>query len=286
MEAKPAIGILHPGAMGISVAATLQNGGYPVWWASAGRSEDSRLRASDYRLKDAETLESLCQRCAVIVSVCPPHAAEATADAVIAQGFRGLYLDANAIAPQTVRRIGEKISAGGGRLVDGGIIGRQAWQPGKTWLYLSGEAAHEMAAYFAAGPLETEVIGSEVGKASALKMCFAANTKAAAALLCAVVAAAEQLGVRADLERQWSRSDPAAASAAQQRVRQVTQKAWRFVGEMEQIGDTFDQAGLPDGFLRAAGEVYRRMAGFKGADDLPGYETVLAALLKDTELSH
>ncbi len=273
------IGILHPGAMGISVAATIQNSGYEVWWVSEGRSAASRDRAAQHHLNDAETLAGLCQRCGLIVSVCPPAAAEMTADAVIAQGWRGLYLDANAIAPQHARKIGAKISAAGGTFVDGGIIGGAAWQPGKTWLYLSGDAAPQAATYFAAGPLETEVIGAEIGKASALKMCYAANTKGATALLCAVVAAAEQLGVRADLERQWSRSDAALASTNERRVREVTQKAWRFVGEMEQIGSTFDDAGIPDGFLVAAAEVYRRMAAFKDAPDLPEYEAVLTALL-------
>ena len=153
------VGILHPGAMGISIAATMANSGYAVWWASEGRSEASRARAAEHRLNDAGSLAELCDRCDVIVSVCPPHAAAATADAVIAQGWRGLYLDANAIAPGNAQRIGAQISAAGGTFVDGSIIGGPAWEPGKTWLYLSGESAAAMAAYFAAGPLETEVIG-------------------------------------------------------------------------------------------------------------------------------
>ncbi len=272
------VGILHPGAMGVSIAATMANSGYAVWWASEGRSEASRARAAEHRLNDAGSLAELCNRCDVIVSVCPPHAAAATADAVIAQGWRGLYLDANAIAPGNAQRIGAQISAAGGTFVDGSIIGGPAWEPGKTWLYLSGASAAAMAAYFAAGPLETEVIGGEIGKASALKMCFAANTKGAMALLCAVAAAAEQLGVREELERQWSRWEAGAADANERRIRQVTQKAWRFVGEMAQIGDTFDEAGVPDGFLRAAEDVYQRMAGFKDAGELPEYADVLRAI--------
>ncbi|MBI1256834.1 MAG: DUF1932 domain-containing protein [Chloroflexi bacterium] len=277
METK--VGILHPGAMGISVAATIQHSGSEVWWASEGRSTESRARAAEHHLNDAGTLAELCATCAVIVSVCPPHAAAATADAVIANGWHGLYLDANAIAPQHAQQIAERLRAAGSTLVDGGIIGGPAWEAGKTWLYLSGEAAAEMAQYFAAGPLETEVISTEIGKASALKMCFAANTKGATALLSAVAAAAERLGVRADLERQWSRGN-ASAAQNQQRVRQVTEKAWRFAGEMDEIAATFAEAGLPDGFHRAAGEIYQRMAGFKDASDLPEYAAVLAALLQ------
>jgi 3-hydroxyisobutyrate dehydrogenase-like beta-hydroxyacid dehydrogenase len=215
----------------------------------------------------------------VIASVCPPHAAEATADAVLQAGFRGLYVDANAIAPQKAGRIGQKMSAAGATFLDGGIIGGPAWQPGRTWLYLSGTGAHAALPYFAAGPLETEVIGDAIGSASALKMCFAAYTKGTTALLSASLAAAEQLGMRADLERQWSRHDPASMERNRQSVRQVTAKAWRFAGEMDEIAATFADAGLPDGFHRAARDIYERMTPFKDAPDLPELADVLAALL-------
>lgn len=275
------VGVLHPGAMGISVAATLQNNGCDVWWASAGRSQQSRERAEQHNLHDAATLPELCARCEMIVSVCPPHAAEATADDVLQMGFRGLYIDANAISPQRAQHIGQKLEAAGIRFVDGGIIGGPAWKPRQTWLNLSGADTEQAASYFAAGPLETEVIGAEIGKASALKMCFAANSKGITMLLCAVMAAAEQLGVRDALEHQWMRDDPAAPERNRQRVRQVTAKAWRFAGEMDEIADTFAEAGLPDGFHRAASEVYDRMAQFKDAAELPALADVLAALVEE-----
>lgn len=277
------VGILHPGAMGISVAATIRNSGNNVLWTSAGRSEQSRTRAAEQQLIDAGTLPELCVRCEVIVSVCPPDAAEATADTVLEAGFHGLYIDANAISPQTAQRIGQKLEATGIHFVDGGIIGGPAWKPERTWLYLSGADAEQAASFFAAGPLETEVIGTEIGKASALKMCFAAYTKGTTALLSAVTAAAEQLGVLDDLERQWMRDDAASVERNRRQVRQVTAKAWRFTGEMNEIAKTFDEAGLPDGFHRAAGEVYARMAQFKDAPELPELNDVLAALLKRTE---
>jgi 3-hydroxyisobutyrate dehydrogenase-like beta-hydroxyacid dehydrogenase len=277
---KPRVGILHPGEMGISVAAAIQNAGYPVLWASEGRSPKTRERAVQHRLDDAGSLTALCAQCAIIVSVCPPHAAEAVADAVIEQHFGGLYLDANATAPYTVIRIAEKMRAAGITCVDGGIVGGPAWQPHRTWLYLSGDAAGQIAQLFQAGPFETEVIGSDIGKASALKMVFAARTKGTTALLCAVLAAAEKLGVRDELERDWSRRDPDLVPQTQQRVRQVTAKAWRFAGEMEEIAATFATAGLPDGFHKAAATLYRRLGAFKDAPEVPDLLTVLAALLE------
>src|SRR5580765_4690600 len=100
---------------------------------------------------------------------------------------------------------------GGASFVDGGIIGGPAWTPNSTWLYLSGSDAARAASYFSAGPLETRVIGEGVGKASSLKMCFAAYTKGTTALLCAVLATAEALDVRAELEQQWSQDGSKAA---------------------------------------------------------------------------
>ena len=278
MDIHP-IGLLHPGEMGISVAATLQNGGHTVYWASDGRSAHTRARAAQHGLRDAGTLTDLCARCPVIVSVCPPDAAESVAAAVLACGFHGLYLDANAISPRRAGRMAEAFAAAGATFVDGGIIGGPAWEPDSTWLYLSGPAADVAAGYFAAGPLATEVLDGPAGRASALKMVYAAWSKGTTALLASVLAAAEALEVRDELQAQWGRDGGELAETAGPRARRVTRKAWRFAGEMDEIADTFGGAGLPEEFHRAAAEVYRRMAGFKGRPELPPLEEVLGALL-------
>ena len=112
-------------------------------------------------------------------------------------------------------------------------------------------------------------------------MCFAAHSKGTTALLCAVLAAAEAWDVRAELAQQWSRNGSDFAEQAGQNVRQVTAKAWRFVGEMEEIAATLSNVGVPGEFHLAAADIYRRMADFKRAPTLPALEDVLAALLRN-----
>ncbi len=277
---KQKIGILHPGDMGISVAATMRNSGHQVYWVSEGRSPATHTRAEQHGLVDAGSLAALCQTCAVIVSVCPPASAESVAESVLAAGFKGLYLDANAISPQRTERIGQAMADAGATFVDGGIIGGPAWKPKSTWLYLSGNAADTAAALFSAGPLETSIVSDAIGKASALKMCFSAYSKGTTALLCTVLAAAEALNVRSELEAQWSHNDSDFAAKSAQQVRQVTAKAWRFSPEMEEIAATFAAAGLPDGFHNSAADIYERLAGFKGAEETPALDAVLAGLLR------
>ena len=273
------IGVLHPGEMGISVAASAINSGHQVYWASQSRSDKTRLRAQKHNLIEIETLSELCQTSEIIFSVCPPHAAEGIATSVIETGFKGFYLDANAISPQRSIRMGQMMQENGIHFIDGGIIGGPAWIANETWLYLSGKGADRIANCFTKGPLETKVIGGEIGKASALKMCYAAYSKGTTALLSAILAAAESFGVRDALYQQWDMDDSSFSEKVNQRVTRVTAKAWRFEGEMHEIASTFQEAGMPDGFHEAAAEIYHRLAGFKDRPENPPLNEVLKTLL-------
>ena len=274
------IGILHPGEMGISIAASAISNGYQVYWASENRSDKTHLRAQKYGLIESDSLIELCHSCEIIFCICPPHSAEDVAGSVIEHNFHGYYLDANAISPQRTTRIGQMMEENGIHFVDGGIIGGPAWEPKETWLYLSGKYANIIAECFTNGPLETKIIGDEIGKASAVKMCYAAYSKGTTALLAAVLAAAESLEVRDELYEQWDMDDSNFSEQVNRRVSRVTAKAWRFKGEMDEIASTFQEAGLPNEFHKAAAEIYHRMASFKDAPETPQLDDILKALLQ------
>jgi 3-hydroxyisobutyrate dehydrogenase-like beta-hydroxyacid dehydrogenase len=269
------IGILHPGEMGSAVAATIRNSGYEVCWVAEGRSHLTRARAESAGLTDAVSLANLSRTCPVIVSVCPPEFADSVADEVLARGFRGTYLDANAISPAHKRKIGERMQTSGVHFVDGGIIGLPPKARGQTWIYLSGENADQVACCFTAGPMECEVIGKEPGKASALKMCFAAHSKGSIALLTAVMGAANHLGVLEDLKRQWTRMSPAAATEGH--ILRAAPKAWRWAPEMREIAATLDSAGMPPEFHQAAAKIFEMLREFKNVDGA-SIEDVLSKL--------
>ena len=275
------VGVLHPGEMGISVAASIKNSGRKVYWVSEDRSQKTRERAEKHGLRDAKTLQQLCDACTTVISVCPPHAAEDVASQVVKCAYSGMYIDANAISPQRSIDIGQTLNKAGISYVDGGIVGGPAWQPGTTWFHLAGHQAEAVADCFSAGPMETSIIGPAIGKASALKMCFAAYTKGTTALLCGIISTAEALGVRGELFEQWGVFGPDFAEQSAQRTRGVTAKAWRFIGEMKEISKTFEEAGLPGGFHAAAAEIYSRLEHFKDAPELPSIEEVLASLTGD-----
>lgn len=277
------IGILHPGEMGISLAASAVASGQSVHWCGADRSKTTRKRAKSLKLQAVDSLQDLCDSCQVLISVCPPHAAEDLAADVIDCEFSGIYADVNAISPATSITIGNAMQDAGITYVDGGIIGLPPTRSGTTWLYLSGQAADAIAACFTDGPLETEVLGDEIGQASGLKMCFAANSKGTAALHTAILGAAEAMGVRQALEHQWDVFNPGFTEKSHNRIRQVARKAWRFTGEMHEIAATLSTNGMPASFHEGAAEIYERQKAFKDRKEEPSIEEVLKMVAKKAE---
>jgi 3-hydroxyisobutyrate dehydrogenase-like beta-hydroxyacid dehydrogenase len=276
------IGLMHPGEMGASVGAAARGTGTRVLWASQGRGKDTHGRATAAGLEDAGTLAALVTASEVILSICPPHAARDVARAVVGHGFRGLFMDGNAVAPSTARDLAAIVQQAGATYVDGGIVGPPPDKPGTTRLYLSGPHAARVAALFTSGPLEAIVLPGEPTAASAVKMAYAAWNKGQHALLMAVRAMAVAEGVDDTLLAEWQRSQPELPKRSENAARSTARKAWRWVGEMEEIARTFADAGLPEGFHLGAGEVYRRMSVYKDAAAPPSMEDVAKTLLRES----
>jgi hypothetical protein len=254
------IGILHPGSMGSGLGA--QAAGSAVW-ASEGRSAATRQRAVDAGFEDVGTLPEIVERADVLISVCPPGAALDLARQVAGIGFDGLYVDANAVSPGTVREIGSLFR----RFVDGGIVGPPPIRPGLTRLYVCGDEAGTIAAVFEGSLVEVIRVEGAVGSASAVKVCYASWTKGTSALLLAIRALAREEGVEDHLISEWRISIPELPERSDGAAGGAGPKAWRFVGEMKEISAAFESAGLPGGFHAAAADVYERLASLR---DLPG----------------
>jgi 3-hydroxyisobutyrate dehydrogenase-like beta-hydroxyacid dehydrogenase len=265
--------------MGSAVGVAARAAGAHVIWASERRSPQSRKRASESGIEEVGALAVLVAESDVILSICPPDAALEVARSVAELGFAGLYLDANAVSPGTARNMATAIERTGATFVDGGIIGPPPAKNGTSRLYLSGREAARAAALFAASPLEAITLDSPVGAASALKMAYASWTKGSAALLIAVRALAILEGIEADLLTEWERSIPGLAARSEAAAGANARKAWRFVGEMEEIASTFAGAGLPDGFALAAREIYQRLERFKDASNAPSLAEVVGTII-------
>jgi hypothetical protein len=179
--------------------------------------------------------------------------------------------------------VGEIVTAGGGRYVDGGIIGAPPRSPGDSRLYLSGLWAGEISDLFTDTPLDAQVIGDEIGQASAVKMAYAAWTKGTAALILAIRALARAEGVEQALLAEWQQSQPALTARPHAAARSALQKGWRWVAEMEEIAATMAATGLPPGFHQAAATIYASVPHetTQSPTSEPSLTTVINALLAE-----
>lgn len=260
---RPVVGVLHPGAMGAAIGSALKPVASAVVWAVVGRSAATVKRAELADLIGVPDVASVARRCDLIISICPPEAALDVAEQVAAAlphraAAPPLYVEANAISPGTVRRIAAVLAPAS--VVDGAVIGPPAWRRGSTVLWLSGPEASTVAALFEASPFDGRVLGTGLGAASALKACFALQSKALPAIWLALAEAAEKAGVADALTGELTRAGVDFAARFAEISERAAPKAWRFAGEMDEAAATMAELGVPSGFSTAAAEIYRRLA--------------------------
>jgi len=254
---RPVVGVLHPGAMGASLGAALKGRSGQVIWAAEGRSDATAKRAELADLVPVRDVAELVARADVVVSICPPAAALDVAEQVAGFGRPAIYVDANAVAPGTMARIGALF--GPDRVVDACVIGPPAWRPDTTQLWASGAAAEAVVELFAGSAVRAHSLDARLGSASALKACYGLQSKAVPALWLALAAAAERYGIREALGSELARDGIDLEAELDRIGRGTAPKAWRWIGEMEEAAATMTAAGVPDGFSAAAAEIYRRI---------------------------
>lgn len=256
---NPTVAIMSPGDMGHAVAALLRGHGLRVITCLAGRSARTRALAGQAGIEAVPDDEALVREADLLLAILVPAQAEDLARRIAAALERTraelLYVDCNAIAPQTARRIGALVEAAGARFVDAGIIGPPPAAGTRTPFYASGAHAGDFAALRDFG-LDVRPIGERPGDASAVKMCYAALTKGTTALMTELAVAASRLGVAAVLRQEFAESQAAALERMARSVPEMVPKAHRWIGEMEEIARTFEACGLTPKTYLGAAEIY------------------------------
>lgn len=257
------IGIVSPGDMGQAVAQTLKTSGYAVHTALEGRSARTRALAAEAGLNDCGTMQNVVATCDVVLSILNPAAAvdnaRAAAAAMKAAGRRCLFVDCNAVAPQTAQEIAAIINAAGGVCIDAGIIGPPPRGKASMRMYVSGPQAALLTPLSCDG-IKVRVLGERIGDASAIKMCYASYTKGAVALGVEMLMAARRLGVDAALDRELQESAADNRQWVLSRTTVMPPKAYRWVPEMLEIAKTFEGVNLTPRILLGAADMYEMIA--------------------------
>ncbi|PYC86599.1 phosphogluconate dehydrogenase [Streptomyces tateyamensis] len=260
------VGVLHPGSMGAAVAAQVRATGATVLWCSAGRGASTRQRAAEVGLTEVSGLGELVGRSQILLSICPPAAAEAVANEVAAHGFKdGVYVEANAITPGRVGRIAAVLPDA--TVVDGSVIGSPPRDGKRPRLFLSGpgDAADQVVKLFAATDVQARVLGTELGQASALKLAYTSYQKASRVLAALSYALAADHGVEDELlEVAAGRSGSYLLETGY--IAKTAARAWRWGPELIEAAELLEECGLPGDPMRGAADALVRWEGERDAE--------------------
>lgn len=257
------IGVMSPGDMGQAIAQRLQEAGFRVQTALAGRSERTKALARQIGLHDTGTLDALVASSDLLVSLINPGNALAFATQVAgilrSTGGQLVFADLNAISPGTAREEDRLIRDAGGRFIDGGILGVPPRGEQRVRVCVSGPdaALFEQVRH---PSLQVRVLSDRVGDASALKMCNAAMTKGLTALTLELLVAARRLGIDDVLLAELRASRPDVLDGQMRTLPGMPSKAYRWVPEVEEIARTFQEVGLTRGIFDGAGDLFAMVA--------------------------
>ena len=256
------VGIMSPGDMGSGVGGILVRSGLRVITSLKGRSEASSTRAAEQGIVDVGSLDDVVASSDLMLSILVPSEALAfaasAAESIVRTNSHVAFADCNAVSPATGVKIGKIITAAGGMFIDAGIIGGSPRTGAIPRFYASGEHAGILAELDGKG-ISVPVMRGAVGRASGLKMLYAALTKGTAALHASTLMAAKSLGLFDDLIHELEQSQSGTLTAMG-RVNSISAQAFRWIGEMEEIASTFEDAGVTPNIHVGAAETFQKIS--------------------------
>ncbi|KAG7090934.1 hypothetical protein E1B28_010007 [Marasmius oreades] len=246
------VAVVAAGAMGSAIGRRLSQHGCTVLTILEGRSDASRRRAADCGMEDV-TFSYITEHADYLLSILPPshaysfaehflHKQTSTAGGLKRDKQDGLiFVDCNAVNPVTVKRIGDLFTGESTRFIDAGIIGGPPFEEYDPTIYASAsdKDALEKFGYLSQYGLKISLIrgGNGVGDASALKMSYAGMTKGTTALYVTMILAAQASSPATTeaLLHELRASQPEFLKRISRAIPSMLPKAYRWVGEMEEI---------------------------------------------------
>jgi len=258
------IGILSIGEMGFHWTRLLRGHGVEVLTFLKGRGEVTRKRAENAGARPVRSLARLVSESDLIVSLVVPSAAKRVASkvakAILKVGKKDfLYLDANATSPMTAKVMEQHLVTSHASLIDGCIIGSAMKLSESAAIYVSGPKAEQMKALGQLG-LSVNVLGTEIGQASAFKIVYAGLTKGLQGLLVELLIGAKKFGLLDEILLRYDQSFPGLVSRLGPSITALPIHAGRRAEEMVELRQTFRYHGLKAVMAPATQKVLRSIA--------------------------
>ena len=266
------VAILSPGDMGHAIGQLLREHELHVLTCLAGRSDRTRQLSEQAGITGVSSINELVAQSDILMSVtvseAVPGLCQEISEAARVTGTDLLFAECNAISPELSRDMESVLKSGGARYVDASIIGGPPRNGSSPRVYASGDNVAEFLQLRDFG-LDVRDLGDQLGRASGIKMCYAAMTKGTTALHAELLIAAEKLGLTDEVMAEFLNTQPAVVERMEGWMPGMPAKSRRWVSEMEEIERTFSDLGLTPNIFKGVADVYRMIGETALGDENP-----------------
>ncbi|KAF9476362.1 6-phosphogluconate dehydrogenase C-terminal domain-like protein [Pholiota conissans] len=268
------IAVIAAGAMGANIGHKLVESGNIVITNLDGRSDATRERARKAGMIDT-SWNDIVQKADIILGIIPPRDAVSFAEQLLRQYDLAnrqaknplVFADCNAVNVDTIRNIASLFADSPITFLDGCIIGGPPSGNYVPTFYGSADSGSERGLKLfeecvGRSGIKVRVLtgdGSRIGSASALKMSYAGISKGLTGLFTTIILAAHT-NSRATSEallQELSDSQPELLARITRAVPAMIPKAYRWVGEMEEIAGFV--GGVEGDIYQGMAQIYRRI---------------------------
>jgi 3-hydroxyisobutyrate dehydrogenase-like beta-hydroxyacid dehydrogenase len=193
------IGLIGYGEVGRILAEDLRAKGHRIvaFDIKLGSADDTPLseHAAKHGVRLARSHPDAVRGAELVISAVTAEQTVVAAEACAADGLQGFFLDLNSASPAAKVQASRLIDSVGGRFVEGAVMAAVPPYRSQVPLLLGGRHAEALAPALSALGFAAKVASSQVGVASATKMCRSVVIKGLEALLIESLTAARHYGV-------------------------------------------------------------------------------------------
>jgi len=236
------VGFLGFGEVASKLSEGLMENGADVYTCIEGRSIRTRNVAEEAGVKTFRSYRILAENSDVLISSVVPSNSVEVAE-MVGKHTNGIYVDINNVSPKTVKYALSMIE--NGKTVDAAIIGSVVRNGINVKIIASGPFVEDFAQLKGYG-MNINVVGSENGQASGIKLLRSAYTKGVSALLFESIYSGYKMGIDRDVLKYISETEcPDFRESAVSRIISAAFHAERRSEEMAEVIEMLSEKQEP-----------------------------------------
>jgi len=236
---------------------------YDILFDEPSRVPELRQRALDDKVHAAGSTAEACAMAEIIISaVTADSAVTAARQAAPHLRSRQTYIDLNSVSPATKRTVADQVQQGGANFVEFAVMAPVSGVGIEAPILSGGETAETISAQLNELGMRITRVSSEIGTASATKLCRSIVIKGMEALMVDFTLASERAGVMPAVLASLKASYPGMDwdNLAKVMISRVEQHGVRRAAEMREASRMIAELGLDGSFASAIAERHESFA--------------------------